>query len=141
LIGVNTAIYSPTGAYSGIGFSIPVDVVNRVVPDLIEYGFVQRPIMGVTLMDDRAFYQKGAMIREVSKNGPAYKAGLLGVKRNQNGRYLAGDIIVGIDDKKINSRLDLEEALESYDYDDQVKIKFLRKDKIYEVDLVLASME
>ncbi|NNE14807.1 MAG: trypsin-like serine protease [Saprospiraceae bacterium] len=141
LIGVNTAIYSPTGAYSGIGFSIPVDVVNRVVPDLIEYGFVQRPIMGVTLMDDRAFYQKGAMIREVSKNGPAYKAGLLGVKRNQNGRYLAGDIIVGIDDKKINSRLDLEEALESYDYDDQVKIKFLRKDKIYEVDLVLDSME
>jgi len=140
LIGVNTAIYSPTGSYSGIGFSIPVDVVNKVVPDLIEFGQIQRPIMGVRLMEDNTFYEKGAMIRNVSENGPAAKAGLLGVQRSNRGQLLPGDIIIGIDDTIIESRIDLEEALESYKANDKVRIRYTRKGEPYEVELVLDSL-
>lgn len=140
LIGVNTAIYSPTGSYSGIGFSIPVDVVNKVVPDLIEYGQVQRPIMGIILMEDRTFYQKGAMIRNVAKDGPAALAGLQGLQRNNRGQVLAGDIIVGLDDTLIESRIDLEEALEKYEPNDMVNVQFIRKGEKYRVDVQLESM-
>lgn len=139
LIGVNTAIYSPTGSYSGIGFSIPADVVNKVVPQLIEYGQVLRPIMGVRLLDDRAFYEKGAMIGNVSENGPAARAGLKGIQRTNRGQILAGDIVIGIDDKTIESRIQLEEALEKYQPKDAIKVKFLRNGKAYEVDLILDS--
>lgn len=139
LIGVNTAIYSPTGSYSGIGFSIPADVVNKVVPQLIKYGQVLRPIMGVRLIDDRAFYEKGAMIGNVSEGGPAAKAGLMGLQRTQRGQILPGDIIIGIDDNKIESRLELEEALERYQPNDVISIKYLRNGKTYEVNLTLES--
>lgn len=139
LIGVNTAIYSPTGAYSGIGFSIPVDVVNTVVPEIIKYGKVIKPIMGVILMDDHLFYEKGAMIRKVSDNGPAQSAGLIGLQRDQYGRILGGDIIVKIDDSIIESRLDLAEALEKYKPKDQIKITYLRNKEEFSVDLTLAS--
>jgi len=141
LIGVNTAIYSPTGSYSGIGFSIPVDVVSKVVPDLIQYGQVQRPIMGIRLMEDHTFYEKGAMIRNVSKNGPAAEAGLMGVQRSNRGQLLPGDIIIGLDNVSIESRIDLEEALENYKPNDVVNVQFLRKGERYKVDLQLASMQ
>ena len=141
LIAVNTAIYSPTGSYSGIGFSIPVDVVSKVVPDLIEFGQVQRPIMGVRFMDDSAFYEKGAMIRNVSKGGPAAKAGLIGVQRNQRGQLLAGDIITAINQTTIESRLEMEEALEGYKPNDLVTIQFLRKGEKYKVQLELESIK
>jgi len=140
LIGVNTAIYSPTGSYSGIGFSIPVDVVKKVVPELIQFGRVQRPIMGVALMEDRAFYEKGAMIRHISKGGAAEAAGLKGVERTRRGQLLAGDIVIGIDDNEVTSKADLEEVLEKYQPNDQIIVKFIRNGKAYEVDLILQSM-
>lgn len=139
LIGVNTAIYSPSGAYSGIGFSIPVDVVKQVVPDLIKYRRVKRPIMGVELVNERYVKEEGAMISSVRKGSPADKSGLTGLTKTRNGRLLEGDIIKAIDDKRIRSNEDLIQTLEQYNSKDKIKVTFTRGDKVYEVDLVLTS--
>ena len=139
LIGVNTAIYSPSGSYSGIGFSIPVDVVRKVVPDLIQYGMVKRPLMGIELVNERYVQESGAMIRNVSKGGPAEKAGLEGLKKTRNGRYLAGDIIKAINNKKISSNEELIETLESYKPKDKIVVTVLRGEKLVDVKLTLTS--
>jgi len=139
LIGVNTAIYSPSGAYSGIGFSIPVDVVNLVIPDLIQYGRVNRPFMGVELVSANLVRQPGAMIRRVTENSPAKKSGLLGISRSRNGNFLAGDLIVMIDQKEITSNVDLIEALDNYKPNDVINVTYNRGGKLYETDLELSS--
>lgn len=139
LIGVNTAIYSPSGAYSGIGFSIPVDVVKKIIPDLISYGRVKRPDMGIELVKDNYFRESGAMVHSVYENGPAKKAGLRGLRRNRYGNLLYGDIIKFIDDTEINSSLDLMELLEKYQPNQVVRVGFVRDGDLREVDLRLTS--
>jgi len=111
LIGVNTAIDSPSGAYSGIGFSIPVDVVSIVVPDLINYGEVKRPIMGIQLVSQSYVRSPGAMIRKVFEGTPADKVGLRGLRRARNGQVLAGDIITAINGEEVKSSDDLMKIL------------------------------
>src|SRR5207237_310543 len=107
LIGVNTAIYSPSGAYAGIGFAIPVDTVNRVVPELLRKGKVERPALGVHLADDSTARQlkvnSGVLIVDVLPGGPAAKAGLQSTRRERSGQLRLGDVIVGIDGAKIES--------------------------------------
>ena len=139
LIGVNTAIFSPSGAYSGIGFSIPVDVVKLIVPDLIAYGQVNRPVLGVELMNENYVNIKGAMIGKVFKNSPADIAGLEGITRARNGQYLAGDIIKAIDDNIVTSNLDLMETLEKYQPNDIVELTYERGDNVSKVKLRLIS--
>ena len=139
LIGVNTAIYSPSGAYSGIGFSIPVNVVNIVVPDLIKYGEVKRPILGIELVNQNYVRMPGAMISRISEGSPAERAGLLGLTRSRNGSVLAGDLIVGLDNKEITSSIDLIEALEMYKPGDSVLVLFKRGREDKEVRIKLAS--
>ncbi|NBU52412.1 MAG: PDZ domain-containing protein [Chitinophagia bacterium] len=139
LIGVNTAIYSPSGAYSGIGFSIPVDVVKDVVPDLIKYGEVRRPLLGISLVNDRYFRQEGAMVHSVSPGGPAAQAGLKGLQRARNGNYIYGDIIKFIDDKQVKSSAQLMDVLESYEPNDTVTVSFERNGKLIDVNLTLTS--
>jgi len=139
LIGVNTAIFSPSGAYSGIGFSIPVDVVKKIVPDLINYGRINRPVMGVELMNENYVNVKGAMISKVMKNSPADRAGLEGISRASNGRYIAGDIIKFIDNKAITSNTDLIETLEKYKPQDIVEIIYIRGDDENRVTMKLIS--
>jgi len=139
LIGVNTAIYSPTGAYSGIGFSIPVDEVNMVVPDLVKYRKVNRPIMGINLVNERYVQEEGAMISSVRPGGPAAQAGLTGLTKTRDGRILAGDIIKAINDKRIKDNEDLIKTLEDFKPKEQIKVTFSRAGDIYEVDLRLIS--
>ncbi|NNE27906.1 MAG: trypsin-like serine protease [Saprospiraceae bacterium] len=139
LIGVNTAIYSPSGAYSGIGFSIPSDVVNLVVPDLIEYGQINRPIMGVELVPDNYVYEDGAMISNVLSGSPAAQVGLKGLSRRRDGSFNYGDLIVAIDDTGITDNNSLMEALERYRPDDIIKIMIKREGKTYEIELKLVS--
>lgn len=127
LIGVNTAIYSPSGAYSGIGFSIPVDVVQIVVPDLVSYGRVNRPWMGVELVPPNYINVSGAMIHNVLQGSPADRAGLRGLGRARNGSLLPGDLILSIDDNDIRSNIDLMDALDNYKPGDEVKILFDRR--------------
>ena len=139
LIGVNTAIFSPSGAYSGIGFSIPVNVVNIVVPDLIKYGRVRRPIIGIELVNQNYVRQPGAMISNISEDGPAEKAGLLGLTRSRNGSVLAGDLIIGLDSREITSNIDLIETLENYKPGDTITLMFKRGREDKEVKITLAS--
>ena len=142
LIGVNTQIYSPSGASAGIGFSIPVDEVNWVVPDLIKYGEVRRPVLGVSLLP--AYYAKGMsegglIIAEVVKGGPAAKAGLKAISQDRAGRWVPGDIITAINGIKIEDYNDLVLALEKYQVGQKVKLSVERDGSQRTVEIVLAS--
>lgn len=138
LIGVNTAIYSPSGAYAGIGFSIPVDVVNWVVPDIIKYGKVKRPRLGIEMVNNQyteSMGLEGVLIMNIVPGSPAAKAGLLPTQRNKR-----GDLIIGLGNTKIKENLDLILGLEKYKPGEKVKLKIDRNGKIMDVSLTLDSM-
>lgn len=140
LIGVNTAIFSPSGAYAGIGFSIPVDIVNWVVPDLIKYGKVKRPMLGVDLASPQMAQRagiKGAVILGVAEGSAAERAGVESAYRDSYGNTFLGDVIVGINDDPISINGELLLVLEKYQPGDRIKLKVLRKEKVVELDLVL----
>ena len=139
LIGVNTAIYSPSGAYAGIGFSIPVDVVRLVVPDLITHGKVIRPTLGITTAQQRQLSAPidGVLVLEVVDGSAAETAGLKPTQRDRYGNIVLGDIITAINDEKIGSFGDLQLVLEKYKAGDAVVVKVRRGKKEVELDLVL----
>ena len=142
LIGVNTMIYSPSGASAGIGFSIPVDEVNWVVSDLIKYGVLKRPVMGIQLLPEQYAENwgiEGVMIYGVEPGSPADKAGLQGINRNRFGEIERGDIIVGINNKDIKNSNDLFLALEKYNPGDKIEVVYKRDDKKLKSQLTLAS--
>ncbi len=129
LIGVNTAIYSPSGAYAGIGFSIPVDQINWVVPDLIKYGRVIRLTLGVDLFSQSAVSRagiEGAVVSNVKAGSAAEEAGVRPIRRNNRGEIILGDIIIGVNDDNIKSNADLQLALEKYKAGDKVQLKLMR---------------
>ncbi len=142
LIGVNTAIYSPSGAYAGIGFSIPVDVVNWVVPDLIKFGEVRRPVLGVDLVQQQILDRmelKGALVMDVTPGSGAAKAGLQPTRRSGNGDIILGDLIIGVNGEPIQTNNDLFLTLEKYKPGQQVQLKVKRKDIISELTVTLGS--
>lgn len=147
LIGVNTQIYSPSGASAGIGFSIPVDEVNWVVPELIKYGKVKRPTLGVMSIHENDLYRmgiqnfEGAIISQVVENGPAEKAGIMGFTRAANGNVAIGDIIIGIGEEKVTSFDDLVLALEKYSVGNKVKVVFLRDENKKETIVTLGELQ
>jgi len=140
LIGVNTMIYSPSGASAGIGFSIPVDEVNWVVSDLIKFGKVKRPKIGIELLPPQYAQNwgiEGAMIMGIVPNGSAEKAGLKAVEQTRSGEVIFGDIITAIDGKKVNSNNDLYLILEKYTPGTSVEVTYIRSEKESKVSLVL----
>jgi S1-C subfamily serine protease len=126
LIGVNTAIYSPSGAYAGIGFAIPVDVVNRVVPQLIRSGRVPIPGIGIQAGSDAMASKTGingvAIIRTVP-GSPAERAGLRGANM-QTGQL--GDIIVGVNGKPVRRLAELTDQLEQAGVGATVQLEIMR---------------
>lgn len=133
LIGINTAIYSPSGASAGIGFAIPVDIVNRTIPQLIAYGKVIRPQLGVVLHEygTRVAAERGVggvMIASVREGSSAEEAGLRGVVRTSEGDEW-GDVIREINGKPIKNVEDLYYVLGNYKVGDTVDVKFLRGGK------------
>jgi S1-C subfamily serine protease len=148
LIGVNTAIYSPSGAYAGVGFAIPVDVVERIVPQLIKDGRVTRPGLGVriasTAIMDRLGIE-GALIVSTVPGGPAAEAGLRPTRYVEEGISL-GDVIVSVDDKPVEDSDDLFGILESYNVGDKVTLTIIRyplstSQKRMEVAVTLVAVE
>ena len=128
LIGVNTAIYSPSGAYAGIGFAVPVEEVNRVVPQLIKHGKLIKPGIGATLADKRIARKlgvDGVLIIDVEDGGPAQIAGLKPT-RQYRGEILLGDIITGLGGYKVSTYDDIRDALEKYKVGDEIEISFIR---------------
>jgi len=123
LIGVNTAIVSPSGGYAGVGFAIPVDTVNWVVPQLIAYGKVRRPTLGAEFAPDyivRRAGIEGAVVVAVVPGSGADKAGLRPAYRDRRGRVTVGDVIIGIDDEPVRSSGELGLILEHYSEGDTV---------------------
>jgi S1-C subfamily serine protease len=128
---MNTVIVSPSGASSGVGFAVPVDTVSKVVPQLIRFGKVIRPdIGGVSFVRDEVARRariEGAVILEVSRSSRAYGLGLRGVYRDDYGRLLIRDVIVGIDGRKIGSYDDLFSALDGYEIGETVTLTVERQ--------------
>ncbi len=142
LIGVNTMIYSPSGASAGIGFSIPVDEVNWVVSDLVKYGEVRKPLMGITLVPTQYTMQaglEGAIVLDVTASSPADLSGLRPTTRNRRGEIELGDIITGINDDAITSNNDLFSVLEKYSPGDVITVVYNREGKEKALELTLGS--
>ncbi len=144
VIGISTAIYSPSGAYAGVSFAIPVDVVKRIVPQLIQFGKVKRVGLGLSLVPDIVRARlgvKGAMILEADPTSSAAKAGLKSTKRDYYGQVIYGDIIVSLDKKPVENNDDLIEVIDSIQsVGAKVDIEFLRNGKKFGTTAVLQEL-
>jgi S1-C subfamily serine protease len=145
LIGMNTAIVSQSGAFAGIGFSIPVDEINQIVPQLIRHGKVVRPRLGVQVASDqlarRLGIKRGALIVRVTPGSPAAQAGLQGLERDEEGHIHLGDIIVAMDGKQIDNMNDLYEALEHHRVGDTVTLTIVREGERQDLQVTLQEGE
>jgi S1-C subfamily serine protease len=132
LIGVNTAIFSPSGASSGVGFAIPADTVNRVVPQLIARGRYIRAGLGVQVDDQlnqlitRRLRVTGVVILRAPVGSAAETAGLRGVRPQSDGSVLAGDVIVAVDGQAVDSVPRLTSRLDDHEVGDTVTLTVLR---------------
>ena len=144
LIGVNTAIFSPSGASAGIGFAIPVDEVNRIVPRLIRDGRMVRPALGVTgggAEINRALgLPKGVPLVRIQRGGPAAKAGLKAFARGDGG-VVQGDVITAINDEPIDDADDMLNALEKLNPGDSATLTLWRAGATRKVSVVLSESE
>ncbi|MCM8596909.1 S1C family serine protease [Accumulibacter sp.] len=143
LIGINTAIYSPSGTSAGIGFAVPVDTVNRVVPELIARGRYVRPVLGVEADEalnqrlKRALSVDGVVILRVAPGSSAEAAGLQGARLTPEGAVAPGDIIVAVDGKPVDSVGRLMARLDDRRVGDTVVLEVLRDGRRIEVRAVL----
>ena len=143
LIGVNTAIKSPTGIYSGISFAVPVDTVNRIVTKLINYGKVGRPGLGISLIPEHIMSRwgiEGVGILEVNKGSSAEEAGLRKIKRLPSGRIEMGDIIIECDGSQVRNSSDLIRILDRHEVGDEVDIVIIRSGVKKSVRITIQSI-
>ena len=143
LIGVNTAIYSPSGASSGIGFAIPVDEVNRIVPRLIRDGRFVRPALGISSASAglaRALeVPPGVALVNVTRGGAADRAGLQPFRRGNDGRVVPGDVITAVNDESVADFDDLLSTLERYRPGDRVSLTVWRSGERRKVPVTLGE--
>ena len=144
LIGINTAIFSPSGSSSGIGFAIPVDNVNRVIPELITTGRYTRPVIGIQ-MDERynlaikrRFNIDGVIVLGVTPGSGAQRAGLVSLNQRA-GSGILGDIIQQINGRTVNTVDDFLDILDEYNAGDTVELTILRDSAIVNVKVPLTS--
>ena len=129
-IGVNTAIYSPSGAYAGVGFAVPIDTVNRIISQLIAYGKVIQPGLGIQTVEDsvarRVGIDEGVLVLDVDRRGAAAAAGMMPTRYDAAGNVVLGDIIVSIDGQAVKTSDDLYRILERYNVGDEVPVEVIR---------------
>ncbi|HRD38625.1 MAG TPA: PDZ domain-containing protein, partial [Bacteroidia bacterium] len=138
LVGINTAIMSSNGAYQGYAFAIPVNIVKKVVSDLIEYGAVQRAYIGVSINDiDSKFAEqknikqlKGAYINGLTSNGAAENAGIK-----------IGDVITSVENNKVNSVSELQEQISKYRPGNKVNVTVMRENKEISIPVTLTNIK
>eukprot|EP00249_Psilotum_nudum_P011660 c23306_g1_i2 orf=79-1662(+) len=144
LIGVNTAIYSPSGASAGVGFAIPVDTVRRVVNEIIRDGKAVRPGLGIICASDSQAKQLGVMgvlVLDLSPNGAAASAGLRGTSRDDFGRIVLGDVIVGINGQTLSTVEDLLAAFDDRDVGETVRVTIKRGNSIRDYYITLSEID
>ena len=140
LIGVNTAIYSPSGGSAGIGFAIPVNTVIEVVPQLIAFGKIMRPVLGVELASDRwlrRYRVEGVPIVRTYRGFPAESAGMVGARRGSRGEIILGDVITEIDGERVANNDEFLSAMEKHRVGDTIDIVTSREgeEKRFSVEL------
>ncbi|MCP4458074.1 MAG: Do family serine endopeptidase [Cytophagales bacterium] len=136
LVGINTAIASPTGAYAGYSFAIPASLVQKVAADLIEFGTIQRGLLGISIRDVDAEIAdeleldivQGVYVQEVMANQAADEAGMT-----------IGDVVIGIGDKNVSSVAELQEQVALNRPGDRIKVKFIRDGKVAELFATLKN--
>ena len=136
---MNTAIFSPSGASAGIGFAVPVDTINRVVPELISTGRYAPPSLGIDIDEtlSRAVARQlgvhGAAVLRVQQGGTGERAGLRGVRVERRNTIVPGDVIVAVDGKEVDSGALLSARLDDYKPGDTVRLKVWREGKQIEL--------
>jgi len=150
IIGMNTASFG-SGVSSGVAFAIPIDIIEKVVNEIIEYGGVQKAIIGISYLErlptayeskelEIPEFKKGVIILNVPSNSTT---GLIGIKRINDKKIKIGDVILAIDDNEINNTQDLSNILEKYKPNDKVKLRIIRQGKeiIKEITLTTYKTE
>ena len=143
LIGINTAIYSPSGANAGIGFAVPVDTVNQIVPQLMKFGKITRPGLGISILADQIAQQNkidGVVIVQVVPGGAADQAGIVGAKSSQSGVEI-DDVIVGLEAAEVHHANDLYKALDTHKVGDVVDVAVENHGKRRTVKVTLQAVQ
>lgn len=145
LIGVNTAITSPSGGNVGIGFSIPIDTVNPVVTELIQRGRILQPDLGLSLVDSwrlrRAGYTHGVMVKQVDPQGPAATAGMRGIRTDsRSGDVEAGDLITAVNGEAIADQQQFARKLATAKVGETWKLTVERNGKTLEIEVVIRGV-
>ncbi len=137
LIGMNTLIYSRSGSSAGLGFAVPVDSISRAVPDIIKYGKMITPALGITIFQDSELrllsryvdnIEEGVLVRAVRKGSGAEEAGLKGPYSDSQGRVYIGDTILELENTKVRNLNDLWSVLRKFKIGQKVKVKIKRSD-------------
>jgi S1-C subfamily serine protease len=143
LIGMNTMIFSKSGASAGIGFAVPARVIARIVPQIISTGHAEELGFGVEIdpnqRAERRLGLKGVLVLDVLKGSSAEAAGLQGLTRTPDGIAL-GDIVVGIGESKVNSYDDFYNALDEHHAGDTVEVRFARAGNVSSVRVTLGAL-
>jgi S1-C subfamily serine protease len=130
LIGVNTSIYSPSGASVGIGFAVPVDTVNRIVPQIIRTGRVYRPLLGFTIVDPATATQvlgveEGVVVNQVIDGSGAQAAGVRPLAQGDDGSY-AFDVVLQVADRQVRALDDVYRELDGREFGQVVPVRIRR---------------
>ena len=147
LIGVTTAIASNSGDSAGIGFAIPVDTIQRIVPQMLRQGRVVRPTIGAAFLPPQYARQlKGVMVMTVTPGGPAEQAGVIPIRQDDEGDLYVGDVIVAVDGKPVETEDELLTIVENHSVGDTVKLMIVRnvgsrREESLEVSVTLAGAE
>jgi S1-C subfamily serine protease len=144
LIGMNTMIFSRSGAWAGIGFAVPVKTIARIVPQIIATGRAEQVGLGIRIDPQRRIERRarlsGVAVISVEPDSPAAKAGLKGMVQTPDGIRL-GDVIVGVGNEKVEDYDDLYNALDRYKVGDKVDVKLLRDGKPVTLSIALISVQ
>lgn len=143
LIGVTTAIYSPSGSSAGIGFAVPVDTVSRIIPELIRYGQVKRAGLGVSVIPDhivRSWGIKGVVIREVFAGSQAARSGLESMVLDRRGNVLSADIVTAVNGQPIDGFASLANTLEGKSPGDKVDVTVVRGKRTLTIQVQLMEI-
>ncbi|MGC1954591.1 MAG: trypsin-like peptidase domain-containing protein [Gammaproteobacteria bacterium] len=145
VIGVNTAIFTLSGAYAGIGFAVPIDTVNRVVPQIIAFGRYVRPSLGITVDDavsealTEELEVRGVLVVSVNPGSPAAAAGLRGTRLTSDGRIIPGDVIQSINGKPVRTSNELFGLLDDYTVGDTVQVTIYRAGNTRDIPVLLEA--
>jgi len=142
LVGMNTAILSPSGSSAGVGFAVPVDSIQQLVPDLIRFGRSKRPALGLVLAPlniSRGLGIDGLLVLRVAPGGPAAESGLQ-PSRNDNGNLILGDVIVSLEGQPVRKPSDLVQRLRGHQAGDVITLGIRRADEFVRINIRLRNL-